>query len=111
MKSEVSSLEKIFGMTLSLALRGKIKKKTTKQYDDGYVVLGNHFNPNLIPSFRTLREKCLYSKFFWSAFSRIRTEYGDILRISPYSVQMQENTDQKNSKYGYFSRRGKIALE
>ena len=33
--------------------------------------------------------------FFWSVFSRIRTEYGEILRISPYSVRMQENTDQK----------------
>ena len=28
---------------------------------------------HLIP---TLREKCPYSKFFWSVFSRIRTEYG-----------------------------------
>ena len=26
----------------------------------------------------TLREKCLYSEFFWSVFSRIRTEYGDL---------------------------------
>ena len=25
------------------------------------------------------------------AFSRIRTEYGEILRISPYSVRMREN--------------------
>ena len=33
--------------------------------------------------------------YFWSAFSRIRTEYGEILRISPYSVRMRENTDQK----------------
>ena len=33
--------------------------------------------------------------FFWSIFSRIRTEYGEILRISPYSVRMRENTDQK----------------
>ena len=33
--------------------------------------------------------------FFWSVFSRIRTEYGEILRISPYSVRMWENTDQK----------------
>ena len=32
---------------------------------------------------------------FWSVFSRIRTEYGEILRISQYSVRMQENTDQK----------------
>ena len=34
--------------------------------------------------------------FFWSVFSRIRTEYGDILCISPYSVRVRENTDQKN---------------
>ena len=33
--------------------------------------------------------------FFWSVFSRIRTEYGEILRISPYSVRMWKNTDQK----------------
>ena len=33
--------------------------------------------------------------FFWSVFSRIWTEYGEILRISPYSVQMQENTEWK----------------
>ena len=33
--------------------------------------------------------------FFWSVFSCIWTEYGEILRISPYSVRMPENTDQK----------------
>ena len=33
--------------------------------------------------------------FFWSIFSRIWTEYGEILPISPYSVRMRENTDQK----------------
>ena len=33
--------------------------------------------------------------FFWSAFSRIWTEYGETLRISQYSVQMRENTDLK----------------
>ena len=47
---------------------------------------------------------CPYSESFWSIFSRIRTEYGEILCISPYSVRMQENTDQKNSEYGHFSR-------
>ena len=47
----------------------------------------------------TLRQKCPYSELFWSVFSRMWTEYGDILRISPYSVQMQENMDQNNSKY------------
>ena len=34
--------------------------------------------------------------FFWSIFSLIWIEYGEILRISPYSVQMRENTDPKN---------------
>ena len=29
----------------------------------------------------TLREKCLYSKFFWSVFSRIPTEYREITRL------------------------------
>ena len=33
--------------------------------------------------------------FFWSVFSRIWTEYGEILRISLYSVRMPKNTDQK----------------
>ena len=33
--------------------------------------------------------------FSWSVFSRIRTEYGKILRISSYSVRIRENTDQK----------------
>ena len=33
--------------------------------------------------------------FFWSVFFRIRTEYGEIRSISPYSVRMRENTDQK----------------
>ena len=34
--------------------------------------------------------------------ARIRSFYGSyLLRISPYSVRMWENTDQKNSKYGH----------
>ena len=41
--------------------------------------------------------------FFWFVFSRIRTEYGKILRISPYSVRMRENTNQKNSVFGHIS--------
>ena len=28
-----------------------------------------------------LRKKCPYSEFFWSLFSRIRTEYGEIRSI------------------------------
>ena len=30
--------------------------------------------------------------FFWSVFYHIRTEYREILSISPYSVRMRENT-------------------
>ena len=50
------------------------------------------------------RKKCPYSELFWSAFSRIRTEYGEIRSISPYSVCMRENADQNNSEYRNFSR-------
>ena len=32
--------------------------------------------------------------FFWLVFIRIRTGYGEIRSISPYSVRMRENTDQ-----------------
>ena len=33
--------------------------------------------------------------FFWSVFSSIWTEYGDLIRKSPYSLRILENTDQK----------------
>ena len=49
-----------------------------------------------------LCEKCPYSELFWSTFSRIQTEYGEILRISLNSVQMRENADQNNSEYENF---------
>ena len=38
-----------------------------------------------------LHKKCPYSEFFGSLFSRIWTEYGEILCISPYWVRMREN--------------------
>ena len=41
----------------------------------------------------TLREKSPNTEFFWPVFSRIRTEYGEILIISPYLVPIWENTD------------------
>ena len=49
-------------------------------------------------------KKCSYSEFFWSVFSHIRTEYGERQSISPYSAQMREKADQKNSECGHFSR-------
>ena len=45
---------------------------------------------------------CPYSELFWSVFSHIRTEYGEIL--SPLPVRMRENMDPNNSEYGHFSR-------
>ena len=50
----------------------------------------------------TLHKKCSYLELFWSVFSRIRTEYGEILSMYLYSVRMRENTDQNKSKYGHF---------
>ena len=52
----------------------------------------------------SLCEKCPYSELFWSAFSRIPTEYREVLSISTYSVQMWENTVQNNSEYGQLLR-------
>ena len=42
-----------------------------------------------------LHKKCPYLEVFWYVFSRIRTEYGDLLYKSPYSVRMRESTDQE----------------
>ena len=50
-----------------------------------------------------LCKKYPYLELFWSVFSHIRTEYRKIASITSYSVQMRENTDQKNSEYGHFS--------
>ena len=47
---------------------------------------------------RTLHKKILYLELFWSAFSRIWTEYGEILRISLYSVRMRENVGKMRTR-------------
>ena len=51
-----------------------------------------------------MRVKCSYLVLFWSAFSRIRTYYGEMRSIYPHSVRMQENADQNKSEYGHFLR-------
>ena len=38
----------------------------------------------------SMRKNCPYSELFWSALSRIRTEYGEIRRISSYLIQMRK---------------------
>ena len=60
----------------------------------------------------TLREKCQIRSNFWSLFSLIRTEYGEILCISPYSVRMRESTDQKLLRiWTLFSQRTLVNLD
>ena len=58
---------------------------------------------SVVISYKHHCSKCPYSQFFQFVFSCIRAEYGEIRSISPYSVRMHENADQKNSEYGYFS--------
>ena len=48
-----------------------------------------------VTCFKHCLESVQIRSFFWSVFSRIRTEYGEIRIISPYSIRMRENTDQK----------------
>ena len=68
-------------------------------------VVGNRGYVWVVCLYSLLREKCPNTDFFWSLFSSIWTEYGDLRSKSPYSVQMRENTDQKNSVLGRLSRR------
>ena len=53
----------------------------------------------LVRKFSDSRRHCVKSvqiwSFFWSVFSCIWTEYGNLFRKYLYSVQIQENTDQK----------------
>ena len=53
----------------------------------------------LIRKFSDSRRHCVKSvqiwSFFWSVFSCIWTEYGNLFRKSLYWVQIQENADQK----------------
>ena len=63
-------------------------------------VLLNIFNPvNRCFCSNPFLSHCVKSvhirSFFWSVFSRIQTEYKEILGISPHLVRMRENTDQK----------------
>ena len=70
--------------------------KTSKFWDSDF----ENDYLSLFLAFISLRKKCLYLELLWSVFSRIRTEYGMIRSISPYSIRMREDTDQNNSEYG-----------
>ena len=53
-----------------------------------------------------LRSHCVKSfqtrSFFWSVFSPIWTEYGDLRSKSPYSVQIREIRTRIYSEFGHF---------
>ena len=51
---------------------------------------------------KTLCKGRPYSEFFWSVFSRIPAEYGDLQSKSLSLVRIWENTDQKNFEYRHF---------
>ena len=51
-------------------------------------------NTHLVKTLQKQRDNKVKRVFsVWSVFSRIGTEHGDILCISPLSVRMEENTD------------------
>ena len=56
--------------------------------------------------FGSLRKMWSYLEFSFSYFPAFGLITGDLLSKSPYSVQMRENTDQKNTEYGHFFRSG-----
>ena len=49
-----------------------------------------------------LRKKYQFSEFFWSVFSHMRSEYGDLLCKSWYPVQIWETRTIKSSNTGTF---------
>ena len=89
----------LFGLILKN--RG-VSRTLSKIQDEKFAKIVNGFYQRYHLRFLSLREKCPYSESFWSAFSRIRNEYGE--SISPYLVKMQENAGQNNSEYGHFLR-------
>ena len=90
----------IVGLFLLSDLGNKFDKNSLALYrDDGLALLKNShckdkirkefhqlFKENMFSLAIALPERSPYSHLFWSAFSRIRNEYGEILHISLYSV-------------------------
>ena len=88
-----------------------LEKKNRKIRLDSFKIYATVVMKYFVKITQTLQEKFSYLEFFESVFSHVRTEYGEILRTFPCSVQIRENTDQKNSKYGHFTRREKPGVE
>ena len=104
---------KCFTITLSFSQFHQLTKIFWKSGQTGQKRIQNsvkylkwiNFNKNFYLACLTHCVKSVQIRsFFWSVFSCIRTEYED----SPYSVGIQENTDQKNSVFGHFSRSDRV---
>ena len=84
----ITRVSQIF-QTLFISMSQKSERKKFKPFKSNIPLYRNQSTDVYCKStiqYLSLREKCQYLEFFWSVFSRIRTEYGEILRISPYSV-------------------------
>ena len=98
-------------MKLSISNKADVRKNNSSWYMF-FLTLTFHLQP-LFVFVKKFRLRCLidtawkkrpHSELFWSAFSRIRTEFGEVRSISPYSAQMLEDVDQIDSEYGHFLR-------
>ena len=78
----------------ALKFRTGIANNRTIRECTGNYLLGSFETLKIKPALRCVESVHIRS-FFWSVFSGIRAECGEIIRISPYSVRMWENTDQK----------------
>ena len=79
-------------------LRIPVQKNICKR-----LLLSDVFNVNLKHTqqrsiFHRYVKRVQILSFFWSVFSRIGTEYEEIWSISPYSIRMRKNTDQKKPR-------------
>ena len=85
------SVKNTFKKACGLEILGSSKKFVGRNiFSVKSFVSSSHFYH--FSSISSMCKKCPYSEFFWSVFFRIWTEYGEMLRISPYPVQMRENT-------------------
>ena len=64
-------------------------------YAEACVGLCQMFKIELFAKISHCVESVQIRSFFWSVFSRIRTEYGYLLCKFSYSVLIRQNTDQK----------------
>ena len=89
-------------LTLEVSLTRKRNHKEVSQLNCNFKDINE---TNLLRIFSVMRyvKSVQIRSFFWSLFSRIRTEYGNLLRKSPYSVRIRKIQTRKNSVFGHFS--------